>query len=107
MCEFESHSAHQLVVRFRKYNLEALKPKKYFKTVIRVEVLSEHEPVKDGTPLGWVEESCLFGECSGDISITEVTELTPREAAEALIRQGSDPSFFELDDEGNRLDDWQ
>ena len=74
--------------------------RKFYKTVFKVEVLSEDTPAGD-LELSEVAHEIIYGECSGVTSVESVTELTPKQAAEALIEQGSDPGFFMLDDEGN------
>ncbi len=40
------------------------------------------------------------GDCSGDWKVTKVKELNGKQAAKALIEQGSEPSFFGLTDDG-------
>ncbi len=75
--------------------------RKFFRTVIKVTVLSEGVPTATGLDLGAISYAITDGDCSGDIEQVEVVELTPKEAAEALIAQHSDPSFFGLDDDGN------
>ena len=78
--------------------------RKYVKTVIRVEVRSEGEPVPKGWSLTDVEHEFVEGDWSGHVEDVEVQELTPREAAQALIAQGSDPEVFGLDEEGKLVD---
>lgn len=70
--------------------------KKYFKTIITFEVLSQDKPW-----LGSLEHlayDVTEGDCSGQFLDTEIIELSPDEARLALINQGSDPGFFGLDD---------
>jgi hypothetical protein len=81
-----------------------LKGKKYFKTTFKVEVLSEGGPASSMT-LEEVLYEITHGEFSGDFEVVSVKELTARQAARELINQGSDPAFFNLDENGNDLDD--
>lgn len=76
----------------------------YWKTVIQVEVLSENEPIQADMRLKDIDAAITDGDCSGLVEIIEITELSAKEAARALIEQGSDPSFFMLDKNGKRLD---
>lgn len=69
--------------------------RKFFKTRIVVEVISEDCPASELGLAGIVRE-ITQGDCSGEISDTQVTPLTPGQAAQALIDQGSDPDFLGL-----------
>ena len=66
--------------------------KSYKKITLTIEVLSdgawEWENLTD------VAHQISDGECSGEITNEEIEFLTPDEMAEALIAQGSDPSFL-------------
>jgi len=76
--------------------------RKFYKTVITLEVLSE-EPLED-VPLEYIVQQCDEGDFSGDWNITESQELTGKEMAQALVGQRSEPEFFNLDEDGNDLD---
>lgn len=77
--------------------------RKFYKTVIKVEVLSE-EPF-DYDNLSDIHNQITDGDCSGEYTTTKITILTAKQAASTLIRQGSDPEFFQLDRNGNDLED--
>tara|TARA_Y100000310_G_C20395525_1_gene674913 strand:- start:157 stop:399 length:243 start_codon:yes stop_codon:yes gene_type:complete len=78
--------------------------RRFYKTVIEVEVLSEDEPY-EFADLERLLYDITEGHFSGDIKVKGSDELSPRGAAQALLRQRSDPEFFGLDDEGGeRLD---
>ncbi|MBL1153143.1 MAG: hypothetical protein HND43_10490 [Armatimonadetes bacterium] len=70
---------------------------KFFKTTITVEVISEECPVSE-LGLADIAHQITQGDCSGEITNTEVVNLTPGQAAQALIDQGSDPDFLGLGD---------
>lgn len=78
--------------------------KKYYRTIIKLEVLSED-------PYEFQDiESTAFditqGECSGEVSLPVISqELSGKKMAKALQAQGSDPEFFGLDADGNQLKD--
>jgi len=76
----------------------ATQTRKYFRTILEIEVLSEDTPFEGGFEELAVE--CAHGECSGAVLKRETTEISGKQAADALTAQGSDPSFFFLDDEG-------
>lgn len=74
--------------------------RKFFKTEIKFTVLSE-EPIPDGMELAAIAHQCIEGDWSMGNSRHTVKELDGGQAARALLNQGSDPSFFRLDEEGN------
>lgn len=76
--------------------------RKFFKTVVTVEVLSEDFPVSS-TDLGEIHEMITTGDCSGVVKITSAEELSPQHAARALVEQGSDPEFFDLHEDGSNV----
>ncbi len=76
--------------------------RKFYRTIIQVEVLSE-------SPLGSVDLETLHhliteGDCSGELKTVKEEELNGRQAAKALLKQASDPSFFQLTCHGNDID---
>ena len=73
--------------------------RKFHRTLIQVEVLSE-EPYNQES-LEQVNHDIIEGDCSGKWEITKTEELDGQQAAQALIGQASDPSFFRLTEEGN------
>ena len=76
--------------------------RKFYRTIIiQVEVLSE-------APIGAVELDTLHhmiteGDCSGRVNTVKQEQLNGRRAAEALLKQASDPSFFRLTRHGNDI----
>lgn len=79
--------------------------RKFYKTIFRVEVLSEDFPVEDVDSLHDIAYQIDEGDCSGKVEHVRSVRLTGKRAAEALREQGSDPEFFQLDDNGNDLED--
>jgi hypothetical protein len=71
--------------------------KKFFRTVIVTEVLSENAPVDDAS-LSDIASDAVGGDLSAQRVRATVTELTPGQMATALLQQGSDPEFFGLGD---------
>ena len=74
---------------------------KFYKTTLKVEVLSEK-------PFEWDDLSdvhCAIttGDCSGKVSETSRRVLTAKQVAKELRKQASDPEFFRLDEKGNEL----
>lgn len=73
--------------------------KKYYKTKITIEVLSE-EPIPS-----WMEASNVLtgmdtGEFVGVTSKASPTELTGKQMADELTKFGSQPEFFSLNEDG-------
>lgn len=76
---------------------------KFYKTIVMVEVLSD-SPI--GNPsLSEVEYLISEGGCTGEYWVESVSELTPKEMAQCCIEHGSDPEFFEIDSDGNSVND--
>lgn len=80
--------------------------KPIYRTVIRYEILSE-EPIKMMPSLDLIAENCNEGSWSGSFLEEEAIneELTGDDAVKKIYAQGSDPSFFFMDDEGNSMED--
>lgn len=80
--------------------------KKLFKTVIEIEVLSS-EPMEDKLSLDDVIYECDEGSFSGVHNFKSKNISLVGEAAVIEVRkQGTDLSFFEIDDDGNECDDY-
>lgn len=77
--------------------------RKFHKTIITIEVLSE-EPY-DQTDLNEVAYDITEGHHSGVVKITSKEEMTGKQAADELKKQGSDTEFFMLDENGNDIED--
>lgn len=75
-----------------------------YKTKLTIEVLSEGE-YGDGLTLEQIAYDISEGPCVGRLSIEKSTTLSAKEMADALVDFGSEPSFFQLDDNGE-LHDW-
>lgn len=85
--------------------------KKIYRTVVRYEILSE-EPFSDKSGdnedlLSFIARECIYGSWSGHFLEEEVLneELEGKKAADAIIAQGSDTEFFNMDEEGNNLEE--
>lgn len=76
--------------------------RKFVKTVIQVTVLSEG--FYDPENLSGVHYDITNGDCSGKWEVVKQTDLTGKQAAKELEKQGSDPAFFQLDEKGNDLE---
>lgn len=79
-------------------------PRKFFKQVLRVTVLTEDKPLRHYGNLGLVHEAITAGDCSGAIEEVSCTEMTPQEAVKNLEAQGSEPGFFRLGEDGEDMD---
>lgn len=72
-------------------------PRRYFRTIVKVEVLSEGGPWSGG--LDSLHDDITTGFCSGLQLESESVELTEAEIAVALLNQASDPNFLTRADE--------
>ncbi len=72
------------------------------KTIIQVTVLSEEE--YDPISLVGVAYDIGEGDHSGEWHVTQSTRLTGQQMAKELQEQGSDPEFFQIDEEVIPLD---
>ena len=74
--------------------------RQFYKRTITLEILSE-DKIQNGVSL----QQILWEAVEGNYSMQTVDEtnaiLTGKEAAAGLFNQGSDPSFFQLTDDGN------
>lgn len=77
--------------------------RKFFKTTITIEVVSEDEPV-DNWNLGAILEGMDEGDLSGRWTGAH-ERLTGKEAAKMLRDQASDPQFFQLNDDGSDMEE--
>ncbi len=77
--------------------------RRFYKTVYRVVVLSE-EPTET-TDLAEIARQGLIGDYSVAVTDGEMVVLDGPTAARELRAQHSDPAFFQLDDDGEDLDD--
>ncbi len=80
--------------------------KKIYRTVVRYEILSD-EPTPTHMSLADIDYQTSEGHMSGAFLDAEVfnEELTGTQAAEHIKKQGSDPEFFQMDEEGNDISD--
>lgn len=77
--------------------------RKFYKTKITFEVLSE-EPIPDGMNLDQIQSECYGGSWSkGELEMTQ-KELNGKQVAKELIKQGSDPEFFGINEKGEDID---
>ena len=65
----------------------------YYKTTIVVEVLSNRTINPDS--LADIHDRITFGDCSGKWQIQSVKPLSASEVQAELVKQGSDPDFFD------------
>ena len=76
--------------------------RKFYKTVIKVTVLSEESFTYNN--LADVHNAITNGDCSGAHSTVSVAELSGKDVVKALQAQGSDPCFFQLKEDGEDIE---
>jgi len=77
---------------------------KYFKTTFTYSVLSE-DPLPDCLTLEQIHVLTHYEDCVGQFVSTTQEELTPKQTAEALYAFGSEPGFFQLNDDGTPIEE--
>ena len=75
----------------------------FFKTVISIEVLSEDQ-IPEGMELENIVHECIDGGWSLRTLKYIEKSLNGKQAARALLNQGSDPSFFQLTNDGKDVE---
>lgn len=80
---------------------------KYYKTRVVFEVISKDAPFSGGAED--LYQAITSGDCSGAKTECTSVELNREECAEALVGQGSDPSFLlgGLDEEDDSEEDFE
>jgi len=78
--------------------------RKFYKTIITVEVLSE-DPRSFGGDLEFLNHAITEGDCSGHVTESPSEEVDGPTMAKLLEAQGSDSGFFMLDADGNDSDE--
>ena len=77
---------------------------KFYRTVVQVEILSE-EPYESSN-LEQMAEDTDTGDCSGMVTdVVRNEEVDGKKMAELLRAQGSDPGFFQIDEDGKSTED--
>ena len=85
-------------------------PRKFHKIVYKCEVLVDNAAVAESMSMGlWrmdeVAHEIENGGSSGSFGVESVEEVDGPTMAKLLMEQGSDPEFFQLDEEGNDIED--
>lgn len=75
----------------------------FYKTTISFEVLSE-EPIPPHVDMEYIGTECDEGRYVGRFAATTERRLDPQETIKELYDFGSEPSFFELEDEIEQAD---
>lgn len=78
-------------------------PRKFFRQVIQVEVLSEDVPL-EWDNLRDIHDAITTGDSSGIMTEVENEIVDGPTMAKLLVKQGSDPGFFRLDGEGREVE---
>ena len=71
---------------------------RFYKTTITFEVLHDEDLPISEMNLGDIVEETITGHASGAVIHEETKELTKEQAQEALIDQGSDSHFLDMED---------
>ena len=74
----------------------------FYKTIIRVEVLSEDIP-PEFDDLSELAHMIRDGDCSGVYEVESSKPMHAMQAVRALVKQGSEPEFFNLNGKGEEI----
>jgi hypothetical protein len=83
------------------------KQRKFYRTTLKLTVLTEDEPLSGSvgiSDLGRLGELLDDGPAVGVLNVKNTEQLTGKQMATALTEAGSEPGFFQLDDDGNKED---
>lgn len=78
----------------------------FHKIIIKIEMLCPDDDAAeaiDRMSLEQIGHCIMDGDCSGVTEVLSDEKLTGKEAADALIEQGSDPEFFMIDEDGKEI----
>ncbi len=76
----------------------------FYKTIVTIEILSE-DPIPDDMSMEDIVHEAMEGNYSSrTLEGTKEIVLNGKEAADALLEQGSDCGFFQLTDDGNDVE---
>jgi hypothetical protein len=79
--------------------------KTIYRSVFSFEVLSE-EPIDTRKAFHEIVIETITGDMSGNTEVVKLNDaITGKRAATLTIAQGSDPEFFGMDKDGNKLED--
>jgi hypothetical protein len=77
---------------------------KFYRTIFTFDVVTRDEPYHY-YGLNTLAYDGTDGEYSVNMVSEQVIELTPKEAAQALMTQSSDPEYLGIDEDGNDLEE--
>lgn len=77
--------------------------RKFYRTIIQVEVLSE-KPLTGDENLEQIAHNIVEGDWSGQVDTVLREEVNGQDMANLLIGQASDPGFFRLTDSGDDVE---
>lgn len=78
--------------------------RKFCRTMFHIEVLSE-SPIEEEIDLEGLHYAMTDGDCSGEVVRDPAVPIDGPTMAALLKKQGSDPSFFQLSEVGDDLED--
>jgi hypothetical protein len=76
------------------------KPRKFWKTVITVTVLSETYPLNEHWELENIAREINSGDLCGEVGVRSQKRLNRKQVVKELIDMNSEPAFFDLDMKG-------
>jgi hypothetical protein len=81
----------------------AKKPRKFYRTVISIEVLSEDNHPTHATSLANLEREMVSGDWLGQVEMLHPKRISAKDVAKICEDMSSNPLFFGLDSRGRTL----
>lgn len=81
--------------------------RKFYKKTVQVEILMEDDKNLDGVDLTTLDFMIREGDCSAVTKVVKSQVLNGKQAAKALLEQGSDSEFFQLTPNGQDIGDYE
>ena len=78
-------------------------PRKFFRTVFQIEVISE-DPLANDWGITQLRHQILDGDATGSVDCIRHRQVSPKLAAQLAISQGTDPEFLFLDEDGSEAE---
>jgi hypothetical protein len=80
-------------------NNKQISDRQFFKKTMKLEFLSE-TPFPDNTSINSLCDEAINGDYSMNVTQDKETTINGKQAARALLNHGSEPSFFQLNEDG-------
>lgn len=77
---------------------------KFMRTVVQVEILHTDDVNVPNMSLSDIAYEIQDGDCSGEFKVVSSHKVSAKKMAQLTQAQGSDPSFFGIDENGKEIE---